>query len=150
MSEPTPRSETVILESGTPMRVHFATADCRTLNLNATDRRFTVLPAQPDTEKTYRTIDQAVRAVSAFESLAELKATSATYAPTFRPSHSTSAQALSDMHRVAAAFNAWALRQGRPLARVYPKPAHPKQQAQALLKRFVTPADASILMQPRF
>lgn len=134
MSEPTPRSETVITKSGTPMRVYFNSAH---------------VDALPERLKSYRTIDQAVRAVSAFASLAEIKATPAHYAPTFRPSHSTSSQALSDMHRVAAAFNVWALRQGRPLARVYPKPANPADSAKAMLKAFVTPADASVLLQPR-
>lgn len=68
-----------------------------------------------------RTIDDAVRAVTAFQSFADLKATEATYAPTFYPrsaKHGRGSQELIDMRRVCAAFNAWGARHGRREARV--------------------------------
>lgn len=63
-----------------------------------------------------RTIDDAVRAVTAFQSFADLKATEPTYAPTFyarSAKHGGGTQELHDMSRVCAAFNAWAARNGR-------------------------------------
>lgn len=68
-----------------------------------------------------RTIDDAVRAVTAFQSFDDLKATGATYAPTFYPrsaQHGGGTKELNDMRRVCAAFNAWAARNGRREARV--------------------------------
>lgn len=68
-----------------------------------------------------RTIDDAVRAVTAFQSFADLKATGSNYAPTFYPrsaAHGGGMQELNDMRRVCAAFNAWAARNGRRQARV--------------------------------
>ncbi len=68
-----------------------------------------------------RTIDDAVRAVTAFQSFADLKDTQPSYAPTFYPrsaAHGGGSQELVDMHRVCAAFNAWGARNGRREARV--------------------------------
>lgn len=68
-----------------------------------------------------RTIDDAVRAVTAFQSFADLKATEPSYAPTFYPrsaKHGGGSQELADMNRVCQAFNAWAARNGRRAARV--------------------------------
>ena len=66
-----------------------------------------------------RTIDDAVRAVTAFQSFADMKATQATYAPSFyprSPANGGGSQELTDMRRVAAAWNAWAARNGRRAA----------------------------------
>lgn len=60
-----------------------------------------------------RTLDDAVRAVTAFQSFEDLKATERTYAPTFYQRRDGGAQELKDMQRVCSAFNAWAAREGR-------------------------------------
>lgn len=73
-----------------------------------------------------RTIDDAVRAVTAFQSFEDLKATGATYAPTFYPrsaAHGGGSQELADMRRVCEAFNAWGKRTGRREARVVERAA---------------------------
>lgn len=58
------------------------------------------------------TIDEAVRAVTAFTSFDDLKNTQPSYAPTFYTRRAaTPERAL--MERVAGAFNAWAARVGR-------------------------------------
>lgn len=58
------------------------------------------------------TLDEAVRAVTAFDSFADLKATQPSYAPTFYTRNApTPERAL--MVRVTVAFNAWAARVGR-------------------------------------
>ena len=59
-------------------------------------------------------IDDCVRAVTAFDSLADLQATEPSYAPSFYPSKQhTSMAEVSAMERVCASFNAWAERVGR-------------------------------------
>lgn len=70
-----------------------------------------------------RTIDDAVRAVTAFQSFDDLKATEPTYAPSFYPGRAVSQQELVDMRCVVAAFNAWGAPHGRREARVYGVPA---------------------------
>ena len=66
-----------------------------------------------------RTIDDAVRAVTAFQWFADLKATQPTYAPSFYPGRATTQQELVDMRRVAVAFNAWGARNNRREAKVF-------------------------------
>lgn len=58
-------------------------------------------------------IDECVRAVTAFNSFEDLKATSESYAPTFYPGKAYGPADILAMKRVAAAFNAWAARVGR-------------------------------------
>lgn len=58
------------------------------------------------------TIDEAVRAVTAFGSFADLKDSLPTYAPTFYARRAPTAERAL-MERVAGAFNAWAERVGR-------------------------------------
>jgi len=66
-----------------------------------------------------RTIDDAVRAVTAFQSFDDMKDTQATYAPSFYPGRATSQQELVDMRRVVVAFNAWGARHARREAKVF-------------------------------
>lgn len=87
----------------------------------ATKRMEEQMTAKPMPGTPARTIDDAVRAVTAFQSFADLKDTSPTYAPTFYPrtaAHGGGTQELADMNRVCQAFNAWGARNGRREARV--------------------------------
>lgn len=59
------------------------------------------------------TIDDCVRAVTAFESLEDLQDTQPSYAPSFYPGKAHSMAEISAMERVCVAFNAWAERVGR-------------------------------------
>lgn len=59
-------------------------------------------------------IDDCVRAVTAFDSFEDLQNTGASYAPSFYPSKQhTSVAEVSAMKRVCDAFNAWAEGVGR-------------------------------------
>lgn len=74
--------------------------------------------SQPD--HAWWTIDDCVRAVTAFDSFDDLKNTSRTYAPSFYPGLHNSMAEVSAMERVCSAFNAWAERDGRERsAKVY-------------------------------
>lgn len=59
------------------------------------------------------TIDDCVRAVTAFQSFDDLKDTQTTYAPTFYVRHVVTTFEHTAMHRVVSAFNAFAERTGR-------------------------------------
>jgi len=59
------------------------------------------------------TIDDCVRAVTAFSSFDDLKDTQPTYAPTFYKRHVVTTFEHQAMERVVSAFNAWAERNGR-------------------------------------
>lgn len=66
------------------------------------------------------TIDDCVRAVTAFDSLEDLQSTEPSYAPSFYPGKGYSMAEVSAMERVCGAFNAWAERVGRERrAKVY-------------------------------
>jgi hypothetical protein len=95
-----------------------------------------------------RSIDDLVRAVTAFRSLDEMKAVPISYTHILRPSAATSNAALSDMYQVAAAYNLWARQLGRPLARVYPKPIS-NGDVIKMAQDVVRPSSSSILLQPR-
>jgi len=60
----------------------------------------------------HATIDDCVRAVTAFSSFADLKNTQPTYAPTFYKRHAVTTFEHMAMQRVVSAFNAWADREG--------------------------------------
>ena len=64
-------------------------------------------------EGAFWSIDDCVRAVTAFESFEDLKNTREDYAPTFYPGKGYSPAEILAMKRVANAFNAWAARVGR-------------------------------------
>jgi hypothetical protein len=64
---------------------------------------------QPDVQS----IDDCVRAVTAFDSFEDLQNTQATYAPTFYPGRHNTRDEVIAMERVCSAFNAWAKRAGR-------------------------------------
>jgi hypothetical protein len=64
-------------------------------------------------EGAFWSIDECVRAVTAFDSFDDLQNTEASYAPSFYPSKHTSGAEVSAMKRVCSAFNAWAERTGR-------------------------------------
>lgn len=64
----------------------------------------------PATQHT--TIDEAVRAVTAFDSFDDLKNTLPTYAPTFYVRRGATDFELRCMRRVVGAFNSWAEREG--------------------------------------
>lgn len=59
-----------------------------------------------------KTIDDCVRAVTAFDSFEDLKQTQPTYAPKFYARATTTAESIAQ-RRVVDAFNAWAEREGR-------------------------------------
>lgn len=67
---------------------------------------------QPNGPATVRTLDDSVRAVTAFSSWPDLKDTQPTYAPKFYGQPASSQEAF-DRRRVVASFNAWAARVGR-------------------------------------
>lgn len=67
--------------------------------------------SQPD--HAWWSIDDCVRAVTAFESFEDLQATEPSYAPSFYPGRANSMAEISAMRRVCSAFNAWAEREGR-------------------------------------
>ena len=58
-------------------------------------------------------IDACVRKVTAASSFDDLKNTLPSYAPSFYPGRSSTREDVATMHRVAAAWNAWAARVGR-------------------------------------
>jgi hypothetical protein len=65
-------------------------------------------------EGAFWSIDECVRAVTAFDSFQDLQSTESSYAPSFYPSkRHTSMAEVSAMERVCRAFNAWAERAGR-------------------------------------
>ncbi len=71
-------------------------------------------------EHAWWSVDDCVRAVTAFESFDDLKATKSSYAPSFYPGRDNSMAEVSAMERVCSEFNAWAKRDGRErLAKVY-------------------------------
>lgn len=59
------------------------------------------------------TLDECVRAVTAFDSFEDLKNTNSSYAPSFYPGKANTMAELDAMGRVCKAFNAWAGRVGR-------------------------------------
>lgn len=58
-------------------------------------------------------IDDCVRAVTAFDSIEDLQGTEPGYAPSFYPGRANSMAEISAMERVCSAFNTWAEREGR-------------------------------------
>jgi hypothetical protein len=64
---------------------------------------------QPDVQS----IDDCVRAVTAFDSFEDLQKTETSYAPTFYPGKHNTREDVIAMERVCSAFNAWAKRVGR-------------------------------------
>lgn len=61
-------------------------------------------------------IDACVRKVTAASSFADLKDTQPSYAPKFYPGRSSTREDIALMVRVTQAWNAWAKREGRPMA----------------------------------
>jgi hypothetical protein len=59
-----------------------------------------------------KSLDDCVRMVTAFRSFDDMKASQPTYAPTFYRRGMSHAEQVAQK-RVAAAFNAWAVREGR-------------------------------------
>lgn len=68
---------------------------------------------QDQPASAFWTIDDCVRAVTAFYGFDDLKNTESTYAPSFYPSKANSMAEIHAMERVTSAFNAWAQREGR-------------------------------------
>lgn len=66
----------------------------------------------PETTAKSKSLDDCVRLVTAFSSFDDLKATQPTYAPTFYLRGLSYLERVA-VNRVAAAFNAWAAREGR-------------------------------------
>ena len=64
-------------------------------------------------EGAFWTIDDCVRAVTAFDSFEDLQNTEPSYAPSFYPGKANSMADVNAMERVCSAFNAWAERVGR-------------------------------------
>lgn len=71
-------------------------------------------------ESAFWSIDDCVRAVTAFDSFKDLQNTAPSYAPSFYPGRHNSLAEITAMERVCSAFNAWAKRAGRErLSEVY-------------------------------